>query len=89
MTRYIKYRDKYFKIYRIKYIYKNGFRGEQTILSSCDNSEQLTNIVSRQLKGAKKARFKVLTSKKVGKKAQQKVVEGWLLDMDLRSFSIE
>lgn len=71
-------------IYTINYTYKNGFRGTQKIVSRCKDTIKLENIIIRQLTRVGRAKFRVIM-KKLG---SEKIVNGWLLSIDLRDFSI-
>ncbi|MEG0844449.1 MAG: hypothetical protein RSF39_09975 [Romboutsia sp.] len=70
-----------FNKFTITYMYKNGVTANQEIVSCCTNATELTEIVGKQLARAKRAKFKVLTG--------NKLINGWLLNMDIKNFSIE
>ncbi|MDU2196957.1 MAG: hypothetical protein E7E21_00835 [Peptostreptococcaceae bacterium] len=83
-------RYKNYYVYVIRYTFKNGSRGEQKILSKCDNIDKLVSIFKKQLDRAKRAKFKVLINKNTSCGKQiSKVVDGWLLNMDISNFYIE
>ena len=71
-------------IYEIEYTYKNGYRNAHKILSKIDDPDKIKNIIKTQLEKSNKARFKVL----LGSKNKFRVARGWLLDMDLKNYSI-
>ena len=76
-----KYKTKEYNIFTITYKYKNGFKGVQSILSNCNSKEQLVDIIDKQLNRANRAKFRVIHGKRV--------VNGWLLRIDMESFEIE
>ncbi|CEP94652.1 Uncharacterised protein [[Clostridium] sordellii] len=76
-----KYKNEEYNIFTINYKYKNGFKGVHRILSKCNSKEQLKDIIDKQLNRANRAKFRVIYGKRI--------INGWLLKMDVESFEIE
>ncbi|MCI9094384.1 MAG: hypothetical protein HFF36_11470 [Coprobacillus sp.] len=76
----IKYKKQEYNIYNIRYIFKNRRVGSNKILFKGELSK-LKRIISSQLNGCNRAKFKVLLD-------DGKVAPGWLLKIDLLSYEI-
>lgn len=74
------YKNEKYNIFTISYKYKNGFNGTHRILSKCNSKEQLKDIIDKQLNRANRAKFRVIYGKRI--------INGWLLKMDVVSFKI-
>lgn len=72
-------------VYEIDYTYKNGYRNKHKILSKTNDHGKLKNIINIQLERGNKARFRVV----LGDKNKLRITSGWLLRMDLRSYSLK